>query len=172
MNTEATSRQIELLQHTLGLSAEHRTSHRNHFVAGTGHHDMPELQVMETLGLMQRVRTPSFCPEGDIVFCATDAGRSIALGALPPPRERTRYEGFLDYDGCISFGQFLCGDKLPTFEREQDWRTGTVRWRMVRRVHGAIDVAGEWSATKKDAKASYKHALAERSGPKHEGGER
>ncbi|WP_323025666.1 hypothetical protein [Castellaniella sp.] len=170
MNVQATPRQIELLQHTLGLSAEHRNSHRNHFVAGAGHHDMPELQALETLGLMRRAPTPSFCPSDDIVFCATAAGQTIAQDALPAPRVRTRYEDFLDYDGCISFGQYLCGDKLPVFERGQ--ARGDVRWRMVRRVHGAIDVAGAWTPTKKDAKASYKQALAEGSRTKQDRGRR
>lgn len=161
MDTQATPRQIELLQHTLGLSADNRVSHRNHFVAGNGHHNMPDLQLLENFGLMRRASTPAFLPAGDIVFCATEAGRSIAASALPLPRERTRYEDFLDYDGGMTFGEYLCGAKLPVFERKQDWRT--VHWRMVRRVNGAVDVAGQWAITKKDAKASYKQALAERS---------
>lgn len=158
MSMGTTQHQIELLQHTLGLRVDSRTSYRNYFVAGKGHHDMPALQALESLGLMRRASTPAFCHQEDIVFCATDAGRALAIEALPEQPKRTRYEDFLTYDGSISFGQYLCGNQLPLFERRSTW--DTVRWRMVRYSHGAVDVAGDWSSTKKAAKASYKQALA------------
>ena len=91
MSAQITQYQIELLQHTLGLRVDRRESYRNHFVAGTGHSDMRHLEALERAGLMERRRTPSFLPEDDVVFAATDAGHKLALDALPEPKPRTRY---------------------------------------------------------------------------------
>ena len=159
MPSAATPQQIQVLQHTLGLRPHIRVPHRNHFVASPGHHEMGVLEALETLGFMERVRTPSFCAKDDIVFVATDAGRTLALENLQPEPQRTRYEDFLSYDGCLSFGEYLCGAKQPSFERRSlRWDQG--EWRMARYDHGVVDIAGEWCRTKKDAKASYKKALA------------
>lgn len=161
--------QIQLLHHTLGLSERRRESYRNHFVAGHGNSDMLHLEALVRAGLMERRRTPTFCDPADIVFAATDAGLTMAIAALPeptPPAKRTRYEEYLDADGCggDSFGEFLCGSRLPEFERRGDWRKE--EYRMFRRAYshtydryGYRDVQGEWQSTKKDAKASYKAAL-------------
>lgn len=179
VNAQASQYQIELLHHTLGLSERNREPYRNHFVAGNGHSDMRHLEALERAGLMERRRSPSFLADGDIVFAATDAGREAAIDALPepkPPRKRSRYEEYLDADGCggDSFGEFLCGNKLPEFERrsaprgEKGDRFGD-QYRMFRRAYGHAydrygyrDVEGEWCATMKDAKASYKAALKAR----------
>ncbi|WP_250507641.1 hypothetical protein [Caballeronia sp. GAFFF3] len=161
--------QIELLQHTLGLRADRRESFRNHFVAGAGHHDMRHLEALEQAGLMERRTTPRFLDDGDTVFAATDAGHQAALAALPEPRNRTRYEDYLDADGCAgdSFGEFLCGVRLPEYETRRDLRRderhGVVtitEYRMFRRAdYWTRDVQGGWCQTKKDAKASYKEEL-------------
>jgi hypothetical protein len=168
----ATPYQIELLHHTLGLSERRREPHRNHFVAGDGHHDMYHLSALERAGLVERRATPKFLEPGDIVFVATDAGREAAIAALPepkPPAKRSQYEKYLDADGCAgnSFGEFLCGIKLPEFETRDDMRRDSryglrtiTEYRMFRRAdYWTRDVQGGWCATKKDAKASYKAAL-------------
>lgn len=156
-----TTRQIGLLHHTLGLNERTREPYRNHFVVGPGHHDMPDLLALEAAGLMERARRPGFLDGGDIVFRVTDAGIARALAALPAPRKRSRYEEYLDADGCAgdSFGEFLCGSRLPEFEQCGGWRDR--QYRMYRRTRGGWDrdVQGEWRATKKEAKASYKAAL-------------
>jgi hypothetical protein len=184
VNAQATPYQIQILQHTLGLSERRRDPYRNHFVAGERHSDMRHLEALEQAGLMERRRSPGFLADGDIVFAATDAGRDAAIAALPEPRKPTRYEEYLRADGCggDSFGEFLCGSKLPEFESRQapygqkDGRWGYIggdrygnQYRMFRRAyahaydyHGYRDVEGEWCATKKDAKASYKAALEAR----------
>lgn len=167
---QATPYQISLLQHTLGLSERSREPYRNHFVAGNGHDDMRDLEALERAGLMERRRTPAFLADGDIVFAATDAGRETAIAALPEPeplRKRTRYEDYLDADGCAgdSFGEFLCGDRLPKFERRTpflgSWRD--TEYRMYRNhafpYDFQRDVEGDWRKTMKEAKASYKAAL-------------
>ncbi|CAE6899891.1 hypothetical protein [Paraburkholderia domus] len=179
MTAQATPYQIELLQHTLGLSEQRRESYRNYFVAGHGHSDMRHLEALERSGLMERRRSPAFLADGDIVFAATDAGREAAIAALPAPRKRTKADDWRDRDGCESFGEFLCGRRLPQIETRREFKQDPRRsdvndlvWvtehRMFRlhRNDWAFsterDVQGEWMPTKKDAKASYKAALKAR----------
>jgi hypothetical protein len=176
MSTQITPYQVELLQHTLGLAGKTRGNHapyRNHFVAGDGHHDMKHLEALESMGLMERRRSPGFLVDGDIVFAATDTGTAAALAALPEPKPRTRYEDYLHADGCAgdSFGEFLCGGRLPKFEERSSYlgRYREVEYRMFRVIHvdaydlyGWRDVEGEWCKTRKEAKASYKAALKRR----------
>lgn len=168
MNAQVTDYQISLLHHTLGLSEHRRESYRNHFVAGDGHSDMRHLEALERVGLMERRRSPGFLADGDIVFAATDTGREAAIAALPAPKKRTKADDWYDRDGCESFGEFLCGSRLPEYESRQPWRheglktgRGGYQWRMFRCRYHRIEteIAGEWCATKKDAKASYKAAL-------------
>ncbi|EYS89486.1 hypothetical protein CF68_33235 [Cupriavidus sp. SK-4] len=171
MNTP-THAQIALLQHTLGISEHRREPYRNHFVASPGHHDMADLEQLEAAGLMIRGHRPRFLPEDDVVFYMTDAGRALAIASLPEPKKPTRYEEYLRADGCAgdSFGEFLCGIRLPEFEERShraygEWKT-TRQYRMYRLtwdrnygIPGDRDVQGDWAPTKKEAKASYKAAL-------------
>lgn len=173
MNAQATSYQIELLQHTLGLSEHRREPYRNHFVAGNRHSDMRHLEALERAGLMERRRSPGFLADGDIVFAATDTGREIAIAALPDAPKLTpaksRYQHYRDVSECYdSFAEFL---GLPETHFEERDSTG---WPDYKRVHqyrmyrGSrwcsfdADLRGEWCATKKEAKASYKAALKTR----------
>jgi len=165
VNAPASKYQIELLHHTLGLSEHRRESRRNYFVAGDGHMDMQHLEALERAGLMERRATPKFLAADDVVFAATDSGLDVAIASLPVPRKRTRYEEYLDADGCggDSFGEFLCGARLPEFEGKRDFRARDTKYRMFRRAdHWTRDVEGEWCKTKKEAKASYKAALKAR----------
>lgn len=158
-----TAKQIELLQHTLGINENRREPYRNHFVASPEHHDMPDLEQLEAAGLMIRGHRPGFLPASDIVFYTTEAGRVLAITSLPEPKKQTRYEEYLHADGCAgdSFGEFLCGTRLPEYEDRGRW---PYEYRMYRRAPGAYtsydrDVQGDWAPTKKEAKASYKAAL-------------
>ncbi|EPD35933.1 hypothetical protein HMPREF9701_04966 [Delftia acidovorans CCUG 274B] len=163
----ATPQQVRLLQHTLGLCEHQRSSYRNHFVAGPGHHDMPDLEVLENLGLMGRHRAPSFCDPTDIVFYTTEAGQALALEQLPeppPPEKQTQYRQWLDADTGCTFREWLCGSRLPKFETRGYVLNGTQEYRMYRMVWDGDwdsyrDVQGQWANTKKEAKASYKAAL-------------
>lgn len=173
----ATTAQIGLLQHTLGINEFHRASYRNHFVAGPGHHDMADLEHLEAAGLMIRGHRPGFLPGDSIVFYTTDAGRLLAIKSLPEPRKPSRYEEYLNADGCAgdSFAEFLIGGRVPKFETRtrydcilQQWTGGDRfghQYRMYRTVgdgwRDRRDVEGEWCKTKKEAKASYKAALKE-----------
>ncbi|WP_175762252.1 hypothetical protein [Burkholderia anthina] len=160
--------QIELLHHTLGLRPDCREPYRNHFVAGPGHHDMRDLEALEREGLMMRGRTPAFLDNGDVVFTTTDAGRELAIASLPAPAKRSRADDWCDRDGSESFGEFLCGDRLPRVEtRQSELDRETNRYRDEHRMyrfgqyplHTRREVEGEWCSTKKAAKASYKAAL-------------
>lgn len=174
----ATANQLGLLHHTLGVNPERREPYRNHFVAGRGHSDLPDLEALVSAGMMARGAKPGFLAADDIVFRVTDAGRAYALENLPPappPRKQSRYEDYLDADGCAgdSFGEFLCGIRLPRFEARDhrpygQWKS-TTQYRMYRQkwdsyynLPGDRDVQGEWASTKKEAKASYKAALKKR----------
>lgn len=163
----ATPQQARLLQHTLGLCEHQRSSYRNHFVAGPGHHDMPDLESLESLGLMARVHAPAFCEASDIVFVTTTAGAALALEHLPeppPPAKQTQYRQWLNADTGCTFCEWLCGSRLPKFETRGYVLNGTQEYRMYRMVWDGDwdsyrDVQGQWATRKKEAKASYKAAL-------------
>lgn len=159
---QITSEALHVLHHTLGLSPDRREPFRNHFVAGAGHHDMPALEELERAGMMERRRTPAFCDPDDVVFAATDTGRRLALELLPQEPKRTKYEEFLHADCCDSFADFL-GIWRPEYESRWDGK----RWeyRMYRMKVCERDIQGEWAATKKDAKASYRAMLKARNQP-------
>ncbi|MNZ18476.1 hypothetical protein D3C78_354890 [compost metagenome] len=153
-----TDKQLHLLHHTLGVRPDQREPFRNHFLAGPGHDDMPDLEELERAGLMRRGRTPAFCDPSDVVFHVTDAGRDHALRLLPPAPKKTRYDEYLDADTGLDFHEFL-GINKPEFESRGGWKDREYRMRRWRGWYSYIDVQGEWARTKKEAKASYKQAL-------------
>ena len=179
---EATDKQLGLLWHTLGLSAERsnrRSITRNHFLTSPGYDDANNLDVLVAAGLMTRGKAPAFCPEDEVVYRATGEGKQFALDKLPPPpppAKRTKFDDYLDececYDG---FAHFL-GINQPQIQQRGTW--GNYEYRMVRYPRGStyrehrrptwfahwstyetLEVAGEWAPTMKAAKASYKEAL-------------
>ncbi len=119
-----------LLVHALGLGEYKHEPYRNHFVAGAGHLDVPELDGLVERGLMsKREPAPGWLPGGSIVYVVTDAGRALALQvhreALPKlTRAQKRYEQWLDlsefYD--FSFGEWLRrGCPVPQLSDEPWW---------------------------------------------------
>jgi hypothetical protein len=167
----ATTAQIALLHHTLGVTPERRQPYRNHFVAGDGHHDMPDLVALETVGMMVRGPAPKFCPPGDIVFVVTEAGRDFALDNLPQPPKRSKYWEFLDADYGHSFAEWL-GIEMPELQNS-NYGIGScycslpdhyryLRREFTRGERWSPEVVGEWKPTMKEAKASYKAALKAR----------
>ncbi|NTZ93897.1 hypothetical protein FCH79_00975 [Pseudomonas koreensis] len=191
MENKPTQAQIDLLWHTLGLRPECRNSrhvYRNRFLAGPGHADMPDLEALVALGLMNHRKPPAFCDQSEILFYATEVGEKFAVDAMPPappPPKRTKFDEYLDececYDG---FAHFL-GINMPQYQQRGDW--GNYEYRMVRYPRGSayrqyrrhynlsrwspyesLEVAGDWAPTMKEAKASYKAALKQyRAQPKH-----
>ena len=159
--SKVTAAMLGVLHHTLGLRVDKRLPYRNHFVAGPGHHDMPALEGLESIGLMARRPAPKFCDEGDIVFIATQAGQDFAIEHLPPEPKLTKYDEYLRNDGCESFPEFLMINK-PRYETRGYGKS--IEYRMFRRDLSVSwdvfpEVTGEWKLTKKEAKASYKEAL-------------
>jgi len=157
-----TPHQLHLLHHTLGLRPDRRESFRNHFLAGEGHHDQPDLEALEDAGLMRRTGAPAFCEPGDVVFVCTDAGKAYAIEHLPPEPKRTKYEEYLRNDGCESFAEYM-GINKPMLQQRFSVSMNGYEYQMYRiecyQGWHSVDVAGEWSKTKKGAKASYKAAL-------------
>lgn len=159
MSQQPTKRQIELLWHALGLSSNQREPFRNFFHAGPGHWDMPDLEALETAGLMTRFKRPSFVEQDAIFFGATDEGKALAISQLPQSRKFTRYQQFMDSDCGNTFAEYL-GINVPVLEFGHPTYGGGYRY--VRTSHISWDherIEGEWCKTQKEAKASYKAAL-------------
>lgn len=156
MNAELSESQLHILHHTLGLTPERRDSYRNHFLAGPGHHDMPDLEALEAAGFVERRGAPKFCRENDIMFFVTDAGQTVAIDNLPEPPKLTSYQEYLRSECCESFAEWL-GIVEPEVQQ------GRLGWKYERRRYDAVGrieiVSGAWMPTKKEAKASYKEAL-------------
>lgn len=151
---------IELMQHALGINERNRQPYRNYFLAGGDHPDTTEWKKLVEQGFAKSSPAPKWSC-GDVVYQVTSAGEAVAISALPEPKKRTRYDEYLHSEVCESFGEWL-GIELPVYEHRE---TGRYKWeyRMVRRGRchwdSYCDVRGEWSPTKKAAKASYKEAL-------------
>lgn len=115
-----TPRQLEILQHALGLDQYGQDSsrrsgpgagHRNHFCAGAS--DEPDCRALVALGFMQEhLKTASF----PYYNCSvTDAGRKAIREHSPAPpkltRSQKRYRAFLDADTGFDFKDFLLNEK-------------------------------------------------------------
>ena len=74
--------------------------------------------------------------------------------------QRRTYCDFVNSDCGNTFAEYI-GIVAPFYELTRDWHTSKYAWRMRRRAeYGRIAVEGEIKPTKKEAKASYKEALA------------
>ncbi|EHD21278.1 MULTISPECIES: hypothetical protein [Brenneria] len=155
-----TPRQIEIMQHALGINESRREPYRNYYVAGPLHYANSDLETLVSLGMMTKSPAPKFCPSGDVVYSCTDTGRDTALSALPPPPKPTRYSEYLDADSCMSFSEWLLGWKKPEVEYRSDGQCRMFRCSFSEYYGFPIrEVEGAWANTKKAAKASYKAAL-------------
>jgi hypothetical protein len=154
-----TSKQLDLLHHTLGVMPERRESYRNHFVAGRGHHDQADLEAPEAAGLMTSGKAPAFCEPGDVVFRCTDAGRAYAIERLPQPPKRSKWDDYYHSESSLTFAEWL-GIEVPEREYNHYARYGDPTRDYVRLKSSRA--TGEWKPTVKEAKASYKAAMAAR----------
>lgn len=73
-----TPEQIELARHALGLPNRAKKSYRNHFVAGAGHPDFDNWQIMVAAGLAKR-RAGNALTGGDDLFWLTLEGAHNAI---------------------------------------------------------------------------------------------
>lgn len=153
--------QIELMQHALGINERQREPYRNYFLASGGNAANPDWQELVTAGYATSSPAPAWTC-GDITYHVTDAGKAIAIAALPAPKKATRYDEYLRSEVCESFSEWL-GIQLPEYECRAVGRSGKYEYRMFR--HSRCywdpyrDVVGEWRASKKEAKASYRQEL-------------
>ena len=106
-----TARQLEILQHALGLDKYGQGEmYRNHFCAGEG--DEPTCRELVELGYM-RVFRPNAPPYPYYNCTVTEIGKQAVRMESPPPpqlsRSQKRYRRFLDADTGYSFGEWLKG---------------------------------------------------------------
>lgn len=74
-----TTKQIELARHALGLPNKRKRTYRNRFVAGDGHDDFPEWELMVAEGNAEK-RDGSTVPfGGDHIYYLTEQGARLAL---------------------------------------------------------------------------------------------
>ena len=151
---------IELMQHALGVSERNRESYRNYFLASKDSPDDLAWQALVANGMAKAGKAPEWSC-GDVVYQVTEAGKTVAISALPEPKKRTRYDEYLHSEVCESFAEWL-GIELPVYEEREVGRY-KYEYRMVRRSRAYwdsyFDIRGEWMPTMKAAKASYKEAL-------------
>jgi hypothetical protein len=103
-----TARQLEILQHALGVDQYGQgRMYRNHFCAGGG--NVQTCQELISLGYMRRVATTTVFP--DFNCRVTDEGRVAVLRESPKPpkltRSQERYRRFLKADTGCSFIEWL-----------------------------------------------------------------
>lgn len=110
-----TPRQLEILQHTLGVDEYGRTPKgytpytRNHFCAGKG--DEPDCRELVALGYIAEHKRTEWLPYFNC--SVTDAGKKAMHAASPVPpkltRSQRRYREFLESDTGYSFIEWLRG---------------------------------------------------------------
>lgn len=105
------SKQIHILQHSLGLDQYGQgTFYRNRFVTGEGSLDHADCMALVDAGYMG-VRRNHPLAGGDDFFWVTEAGKVAVVEESPAPPKLTRsqqnYQRWLDYDGSMSFIEFL-----------------------------------------------------------------
>ena len=108
-----TQRQLEILQHALGVDQYGRTPKgytpytRNHFCAGES--DEPDCRVLIEFGFMDEHLRTAWLP---YLNCSvTKEGIKAMHNSSPNPpqlsRSKQRYQRYLDNDSGLSFGEWL-----------------------------------------------------------------
>lgn len=112
MTTQLEPRQLEVLQHALGLDQYGQgEAYRNHFCAGSD--DEPICRALVDLGLMAQRPTTEVFPYFNCVV--TEAGKLAVREQSPRPPKLTRsqknYRAFLAADCGLSFFEWLKLDR-------------------------------------------------------------
>ncbi len=105
--------ELHILRHALGVGdGGTERSYRNHFVTGEGGADHQHCMALVARGYMVR-RANHPLTGGSDLFNVTQAGREAVQEHTPPPpkltRSQQRYQQFLNYDGGVTFGDYLRG---------------------------------------------------------------
>ena len=103
-----TPKQLEILQHTLGLDRYGQgTMYRNHFCAGED--DEQTCKELVALGYMRQRPTTEWLPYFNCY--ATEEGKQAVLRESPKPpkltRSQKRYRAFLDADTGMTFKEWI-----------------------------------------------------------------
>jgi hypothetical protein len=121
-----TPRQLEIIQHSLGVDQYGRTPKgftpftRNHFCAGPA--DEPDCRALIALGFMVQHRTTDIFP--DFNCSVTVEGQDAMKKASPNPpkltRSQMRYREYLEADGCLgeTFREYLSNIQTDWYKRE------------------------------------------------------
>ena len=154
-------RSLGILQHSLGLDEYGQgPQYRNHYVAGG--EAVIYCRALVVMGFMEE-RKDNGLTGGSPWFSVKTAGILAVsrYSPIPPKRSRAqqRYLDYLDADTGYSFAEFM-GIEVPSLHAEMQkgkwrYRYDRTRWNWSAKEY----VTGEWGATKKEAKASYKAAL-------------
>ena len=75
--SDLTKNQIDILKHTVGFDSG-TPFYRNHFVAGEGHYDMPDIKILVEADMMIERKAPSWMND-DPVFLVTEKGKELLL---------------------------------------------------------------------------------------------
>ena len=116
-----TARQLEILQHALGVDQYGRGNmYRNHFVTGQGSDDYPTCTELVSMGLMFNHGKHSLAG-GDDCFSVTDKGKvAMKMNSPAPPKlspAKLRYQRYLRVADCFaSFKDFLKYDSQRKFQ--------------------------------------------------------
>jgi len=161
--------QFKVVGHSLGINTYHaklserkkdkklpEEFYRNYYCAGEPHGNYPILESLVEKGYMEKwVRL------GNQYYSVTEEGVSefrsqfktqIVDTFVPPSKSKQNYLDYLHSDGCESFAEFL-GIQKP--KRETSYRDGGTRFVSSKYP----EVKGEYKATIKEARESYKERL-------------
>ncbi len=105
--------ELHILRHALGVGdGGLDRSYRNHFVMGEGGADHKHCMALVARGFMVQ-RAGNAITGGDDLFTVNEAGRAAVQEHTPPPpkltRSQQRFQQFLNYDGGVTFGEYLRG---------------------------------------------------------------
>jgi len=70
-----TTEEKKIMEHTLGINRE-ATPHRNYFLAGPDHPDLPIIKGLREKGLMD-IRSTLHWMDGNVVYCVTRKGKEL-----------------------------------------------------------------------------------------------
>lgn len=120
MTDPLTDRQLEILQHALGVDAYGQGDHyRNHFCAGEDDEDV--CRELVALGYMRHHPTRDWLPYFNC--SVTDSGKAAMIAASPQPpkltRGQRRYRQFLRADTGCSFGEWLADGGYRAWARRE-----------------------------------------------------
>jgi hypothetical protein len=118
---DLTPRQLEILQHALGVDQYGQgRMYRNHFCSGAG--DEPTCRELVEMGYMETF-TRAYLPYYNCTV--TEAGKAAMLAQSPKPpklsRSQLRYREFLEADTGASFGEWLKWTTSRRPERSEEY---------------------------------------------------